>query len=120
MFLRKLMLAFGAVPASIRRISEKVLQVTTKLLWLAESKGAIIVTQVIPGDKDEALRLALIVALNALKERLEGAATSRERKRVAKEIATRMIAHIDEHRLESEKYGELFEKVFEDNKQVLA
>lgn len=114
--MRKLLIFLGRVPNSIRKISAKVLQVTTKMLELLESDVAITATKLIPGESDESLRIALIMALQAFESVLKDAKTRRERKSVAKQMATYMVAKIDGNQMPLVDYDHCFERVFQEQK----
>ena len=117
--MRKLMLIFGRVPSSIRRITDKVLQATTWLVNVLESAPVEVATKIIPGEYDDLLRMSLIAALDVFNDRLKAAKSKRERKHIAKEIADRMVATLDGKKLSDGEYATLVQKVF-DEKNVAA
>jgi hypothetical protein len=114
--MRKLMLWLGRVPASLRTLSNKALQVTNKILQLLESNLSLEIQALIPGEKDEAIVMAVTIALRQFRDVLEAAKTRRERKHICKEVAATMVAVMDGGKLPLEVYSEQFQKVFEENK----
>ena len=110
------MLWLGRVPASLRKLSNKALQVTNKILQLLESNLSLEIQALIPGEKDEAIVMAVTIALRQFRDVLEAAKTRRERKHICKEVAATMVAVMDGGKLPLEVYSDQFQKVFEENK----
>jgi hypothetical protein len=97
----------------VRAAARKALKITTKILQLLESNVALLVTNIIPGEKDDALRLALIALLKTFNPILEVATTGATRKAIAARIAAELVAAQDQHRERMGTYSIIVEQVYQ-------
>lgn len=97
----------------MRVAARKALKITSKLLQLLESGEAVLIVKLIPGEKDDALRLALIALLKTFNPIIEVATTSMERKAIAARIAAELVAAQDAHRERMGTYSIIVEQVYQ-------
>lgn len=115
--MRKVLMFLGAIPNSIRTAARKALKITTKILQVLESRQAILVTELIPGDTDDKIRLALIAALKAFQPALQAAENSAARKALVARIGAELTAAQDGKRERMGQYAIWFEQVYQEDKK---
>lgn len=107
-------------PAAIKNlISNKILPATTSLIVVLNSDLAIMAVNIIPGEKDNTIRMALIVALQALEDTLKRAQASKDiklMKKAAGKVGKHMLATLHGDKLSEAEYDKYFEKVFQETK----
>lgn len=104
-------------PSSVERIALKALKVTTKALKALNSKIALTITYLVPGDKDEALRSAVVAFLESFKSELERT-SGQERKQVAKHMAIEITMLMDAGKSDPKHYDTWVQNVYQDNKEM--
>lgn len=97
----------------MRAAARKALKITTKILELLESNTALLITNIIPGEKDDALRLALIALLKTFNPILEVATSTKARKAIAARIAAELTAAQDQHKERLGTYSIIVEQVYQ-------
>ncbi len=83
------------------------------MLQLLESGTALLVVNLIPGEQDDALRLALIAILKTFNPILEVANSGAARKAIAARIAAELVATQDQHRERMGTYSIIVEQVYQ-------
>jgi len=114
--MRKLILLFGGIPASIRRICNKILPITTKILAALQSGYADDICKLIPGDTDNTIRIGLISALQELQIALKAITDEHVRKDLMGAVVANAMVIIDGKQHSSGEYRAMFDKVYQETK----
>lgn len=114
--MRKVIMWLGRIPNSIRTAARKALKITTKILEILESRQALIITELIPGDADDKIRLALIAALKAFQPALQAAENNAARKALAARIGAELTAAQDGRKERMGQYAIWFEQVYQEGR----
>jgi hypothetical protein len=114
--MRKLIIWLGRIPGTVKNACRKALGITTKILQMLESRQAILITNLIPGEKDDALRFALIAVLKAFQPILEGTENTAARKALAARIGAELTAAIDGRKESLGQYAIWFEQTYQEGR----
>lgn len=119
--MKQFILWLGRVPGSIKKIIDKVLRITTVIIAFLKSDTALLVTNIIPGEQDEAIRQALILALEAFKDAIDNVRKTKDvkaYKKLAGAIGAHMTATLDKNDADQATYVQCFERVYQQSKIV--
>ncbi len=111
--MRKLFNLFGITPASLKRVGEKVLKVTTAIARGLDSDVAKFITGIIPGNQDEVLRTALLAVLKKFNEDLKKAETEATRKAILLRIGAEALYAMDGRKEPFGYYVILMQKIYD-------
>ncbi len=116
--MRKIILFLRRIPLTLEKFALKAIPVTTKLLNLLENDKTVFITDLIPGNADNELRVVLISLLkefNSVLFNLEDHDTTR--KAIVARFGAEIVSRLDGKKENISTYIQIFEQVYSKNKK---
>jgi hypothetical protein len=113
--MRKVILWFGRIPASLSRYSKVALKATNKILKWADSDIAKAIVLATPTDVDDKLREKIVLILKSMVPVFAKLSDERAKKAVLARIGAEIVAEMDGRKEKTNEYVKAFEKEVGEN-----